>query len=77
MRVYLKHYKPFRWCYFMFILFIVGLSSVDGLECFARYINGTLGKETSGTISTAKEDIYAYNFTKKLNSGQVSFKRSI
>lgn len=79
MRVYMyfQHHKPFRWCYFILILFILGLSSVDGLQCFARYKIGILGNETTGTISTAKEDIYAYNLTKKLTSGQVSFKRSL
>lgn len=69
-----ESFDPF---YFKFVLFVVVLCCIDGAHGlsnggFAVYKNGTMGKETLGIVSSAEEDIYAFNLTKRLNSSQVS-----
>jgi hypothetical protein len=58
--------------YLQLSLFCFVISSINGRSpCFAKYQNGTLGKETNGTVSVRKEDIYAFDYTESLSNKQV------
>ena len=67
-------------CYFVhfslqFLIFCVVMTNINGrLQCFANKHNGTLGKQTNGSVSVSREDIYAFDYADNLlNDDQVCF----